>query len=431
MKILVLSRTAWRKDNSFGNTYSNIFGDMKDVEIANIYLADGKPDYNDNVVSYYQISEKEITKSVLKARNKTFLVGKEVFPEEKSNNTENNQDPSYETMMLDMKKKRWPIFFIARELIWRFGQPNLNNMMEFVERFNPDIIFLSFYYAAYVDRIALYIKSKINVPIVLEAAIDIYSLKQLSFDPFFWINRFYIRSYIRRTVIKSEKLYVISEKMRNDYERMLKIPCSVLYKFPDTQRKKDVYCLGEGSLKYLYAGNIGAGRWKSLAVLADALTRTNGGRLDIYTHTPLTSNMKKALVNSVIHDPVSYSKIIDLQNESDVLVHAESFDTKNKLAVRYSISTKIMDYLSVGHCIFAIGPKDIASIEYLSKNDLAIIASSKKEISDEVENITKNPDVILEYAKNAETFIAKMSSPPSQQELLREDLQRIIDSYNC
>lgn len=69
MKILVISRTAWNKNNSFGNTYHNIFGNMKDVQLANIYLADGTPD-NDNyyVTNYYQVSEKEILKSVLKKK---------------------------------------------------------------------------------------------------------------------------------------------------------------------------------------------------------------------------------------------------------------------------------------------------------------------------------------------------------------------------
>ena len=36
MKILVLSSTPWTNDNSFGNSFSNIFEGIEDVEIANI-----------------------------------------------------------------------------------------------------------------------------------------------------------------------------------------------------------------------------------------------------------------------------------------------------------------------------------------------------------------------------------------------------------
>ena len=273
MRILVLSRTAWRKDNSFGNTYSNIFGNMENIQIANIYLGDGIPDPdNKNVESYYCISEKEMTKSILKPRKKSNQVGTRVVIDgaEKGSAIEEN----YEKAMVQMKKKRWPLFYIARELVWKFGQTNLDDMMRFVNEFKPDVIFLSFYYAAYVDRIALYIKSKIDIPLVLEAAIDIYSLKQLSFDPFFWINRFNIRRMIRKTVKKSEKLYVISEKMKRDYERMLHINCGVLYKFPDRGRKQHDYLDAKVPLNFLYAGNIGVGRWKSLAVLGTYLERS-------------------------------------------------------------------------------------------------------------------------------------------------------------
>ena len=60
MKILIISRSPWRLDNSFGNTYSSIFRDMKDIEIANIYLADGIPEYEPNVKAYFQVSEKQL-----------------------------------------------------------------------------------------------------------------------------------------------------------------------------------------------------------------------------------------------------------------------------------------------------------------------------------------------------------------------------------
>ena len=60
MKIIIISRSPWRLDNSFGNTYSSIFRDMENVEIANIYLADGRPEYEENVKAYYQVSEKEL-----------------------------------------------------------------------------------------------------------------------------------------------------------------------------------------------------------------------------------------------------------------------------------------------------------------------------------------------------------------------------------
>ena len=61
-------------------------------------------------------------------------------------------------------------------------------------------------------------------------------------------------------------------------------------------------------------------------------------------------------------------------------MHVESFNLKNKLETRYAISTKVMDYISVGRCILAIGPSDIASTMYLDDRKLAYTARNKKDL---------------------------------------------------
>ena len=41
MKVLIISRTTWDNANSFGNTFSNLFEGMKDVEIYSIACRNG------------------------------------------------------------------------------------------------------------------------------------------------------------------------------------------------------------------------------------------------------------------------------------------------------------------------------------------------------------------------------------------------------
>ena len=127
MRILVISRSPWRLDNSFGNTYSSIFRGMKDVEIANIYLSDGTPEYEENVKAYYQISEKELVTSFRHFNNK--MVGKRITISEKSNSHESMTNPVYLNIG---KKQRWPIMFIVRELLWKYGNINIKDMDNFV-----------------------------------------------------------------------------------------------------------------------------------------------------------------------------------------------------------------------------------------------------------------------------------------------------------
>ena len=48
MKVLVISRNAWDDANSIGNTLSNLFAGIDDIEIANIYFRASKP--NNNII---------------------------------------------------------------------------------------------------------------------------------------------------------------------------------------------------------------------------------------------------------------------------------------------------------------------------------------------------------------------------------------------
>lgn len=430
MRILVISRTAWKQNNSFGNTYNNIFGKMKGVSIANIYLADGTPDSdNPNVVSYYQVSEKQMVKSLFGKRTINNVVGKEIDSDELGLNG-NVTLETYDKAFSGMKKNRWSGFFIAREMVWKYGNINWDGILSFAKSFNPDIIFLPFYYAIYVDRVALYLKKQLNVPMVLEASIDIYSLKQLSYDPLYWINRFWIRRYVRKMASVSEKLYVISDIMKNDYEKYLHIECGVLYKFPDTSRKLKEYEIQCGKLQFLFTGNIGSGRWKTLALIGDTLMESGIGEMVIYTPTPMTAKMRKRLSNCVLKDPVSPEMVVSLQNEADVLVHVESFDLKDKLEVRYSISTKVMDYISAERCIFAVGPEDIASISFLNDNNLALVATNKESICSVIEKIKNDREACKKYAMNSHCYMTKMSEMEPQQEILYKDLKSIVDNYS-
>lgn len=430
MRILIISRSPWRLDNSFGNTYSSIFRDMKDVEIANIYLADGEPEYEPNVKAYYKVSEKALVNGLRHPFRKSSQVGEIVFVGAPSTAI---ADSEYDNYLSVGKKKRWPIMFLMREMVWKFGNVNMDGVTKFAKDFNPDIIFLPYYYAVYVFRIALYLKKVLNVPMTGEACLDIYSLKQLSFDPVFWLNRFYIRKWIRKAARASASLYTISEKMKVDYSKYLNIESKILYKIPDFSRKQFDYTSVNQPVHFLFTGNIGANRWKTLSLLVAALKANSWGHLDIYTNTPLTPEMKNTLeveMYSQIHPPVSQSEVKILQNNADILVHAESFDLANKLLVRYSISTKIMDYLCMGRAILGIGPKDIASIEYLKDNDAAMVVTNIGEMNDLILQLKNNESLIMEYSHKGLDFAKTQMNAEEMKVSLYNDMKSIIEDYS-
>ena len=435
MRILIISQYPWNKENSFGNTYSSIFGKVKNIEIAQIYLMEGKPDYEPVVKRYYQIAEGQVFKSVFK-KGKRNAVGKEVFLEKEvigiTEKDSSSKQSWYSKVLSIGKRYHWRWMFWLRELAWKYGNINYDGMMDFIKEFTPDIFFLPYNHIFYTNRLALYIKERLDVPMVMEMAMDHYSLNRVSYDPLFWIDRLAKRKVIRKLVAKSSFMYVISKKMKEEYEGLLDIECKILYKTPDTTRQQTPYTEPNNPVRFLFTGNIYANRWKSLAMLAKELQRQHFGVLDIYTATPFSKNMKKVLDIpgvSYLHAPVTQNEVIELQNKADVLVHAEAFDRYNKSLVRCAISTKIMDYLSVGRCILAIGPSDISSVEYLKDNNLALVASTEKQLRELLKRVNADHTIISDYAVRGRQYATKELNASQMRQALYDDLQHVIDNY--
>ena len=62
MKVLILSNIEWSDNNAFGNTLSNLFSGIDDVDIASLYRRNSKP-INCVCKKYYKISYTSIIKN--------------------------------------------------------------------------------------------------------------------------------------------------------------------------------------------------------------------------------------------------------------------------------------------------------------------------------------------------------------------------------
>ncbi len=421
MRILVLSSSPWTNDNSFGNSFSNIFEGIPDIEIANIYCKYGKP--NTNLVSkFFQITEKSMLRNL---KNPKMPSGQEIFFDE-STPTDVVEPKSADLA----RKKRWIIMFWARDLIWKFGRWKSPELKKFIDDFKPDIIFQPVYYVSHMNRIANFIKKYTGVPMYGYVSDDVYTLKQFSLSPLFWINRFICRRNVKKVVKQCEILYTISEIQRSDYEKIFKIPCKVLTKSANFDEPAEVTTEYNKPLKFVFTGNIGIKRWKSLAIIAEALKEINANgikaQLQIYTGTPLTEEMNKALnieSCSQVMGFVSSTEIPRIQSEADVLVHVESSSLKSKLWVRQSFSTKIVDYLKMARPILAVGPKEVASIEHLVRNDCAIVADNKEELIEKLNEVLSDESKLTEIALKGYECGRKHHNKAEYNKMLEKDLR--------
>lgn len=425
MRILFVSASPINKNLSVGNTFLNLFEDMENVELASICTRDGKVDKR--ISQTFCITEKNIIKNLIKGTP----IGKKIesSAENQDENVTVNGIPSNKIFRF-IKTTRFTFFFWAQNLVWRIGKWKSKELEDFINEYNPDVIFTVLSNLSYLNKLVLHIKKISNKPLALYAWDNNYSLKQFILSPFRWISYFDSRRNMRKVAASADKFYVISDVQKADYEKAFKKSCTVLTKGADFDEPSEVKNNYNKPLQLIFTGNIGMNRWKSLSVIAESLREINKNdvkaELRIYTGSVVTENMKKALnIKNVseIMGSVPASEIKKIQSDADILVHVEGLDLKNRLAVRQSFSTKIIDYFKSARPILAVGPKFVASIDHLVKNDCAIVADNKDELKEKLLFYIENTDKINQLVENAYECGKKYHNKSKIEQMLKQDLQ--------
>lgn len=400
MRVLFVSASPIRKEVSIGNTFLNLFAESENITLASVYTRGGVPDAA--ISQAFCLTDAMLVKNLLRKTP----VGKTVPCGETAEKTAPPPQDSSKLAKF-MKRYRLSVFFWAQDLLWRVGRWKSPELQKFVEDFQPDIVFTVLSDSPFLNRLILHIVKISSAKLALYAWDNNYSLKMFALSPLRWIRQICNRVSMRKVVAAADMFYVISDVQKRDYEKAFKKPCKVLTKCADFSSPsfKTAY---ERPLQLVYTGNLGLNRWKSLSYIVDALKTVNQNgvkaQLNIYSATPLTAKMQKALQaeGSVrFMGSVPAKEIPKIQANADVLVHVEAMDFKNRLAVRQSFSTKIVDYLSAARPIFAVGPRDVASVSCLVEHDAAIVASNKKEVAEKLTQLTENPSLCAEYAQKA------------------------------
>lgn len=422
IRILVVSNTAWDDANSFGSSYSNIFGGNDKYEIANIYCRPGSP--RTKVCSrFFQITEKSIVENLFK-KNKH--IGAEIEYSSTDIIVTNSEAFNFG------QRHRWRILYWGRNLIWggkRWKSPSLDN---FIDDFKPDIIFQPVYYSTYIGEIALYAKQRLDVPMIGYISDDNYTLKQYSWSLAFWLERLYIRRFVKKVIDACSILYTITPRQRVEYNEIFGNKCKVLTKgclFSDTDK---TYVL-HYPIRLIYAGGLGNGRLQTLSLIAKAIDKFNDGKelakLRVYSRMPLTEKQLKLLNiegSSEFMGGVSPEEINRIQEETDIFVHVESFSKKERYSARLSFSTKITDYLQMGKCVLAVGWEQTGAIEMLKNNDAAFVITDEDSIEDNVKALLSDSNMIISIGSKGYHYAKKAFNICKMRNMVFSDIDSVI-----
>lgn len=394
-KVLVVGINPWI-DNTGINTLINFFDGWDKNSIAHIYTRAKLPNTH-MCDKFFRISEPKVMKSLLKRSIKT---GEEVF-----NSNEEAVEASQENQIYN--KKHSSLMSLARELVWLLGKWKTKELDKFLDEYDADVLFFPVYANVYMNRLQNYIRKRTKKPVILYVSDDNYSYKSIAKTPLSFFTRFWLRSQEKKLFKNAEKIMVIAPKQKEEYDRLFNTNSVILTKGIDFSAIPYEEKPLNKPVKMVYTGKLIIGRWLSLAKIAEALGEINKDEtkveLDIYTTDALTDEQKVKLNRNgcSVKGALTLDEVQAVQKQADILVFVESLEKEFKYTARLSFSTKITDYLKSGKCIFAVGDKDIAPIDYFNRYDSAVTATSYDEIGEKLKELIDNENRIIEYSKKA------------------------------
>lgn len=427
-KILIFTVASWNSRVG-SNTWETLVKGYPAEKLANICIREDYPD-SDVCSRYFVISENRILKSLFNRQIKTgYEVEKTQQIEQRNNSDLQEHAERYQKMSV----KRKISMLLARELVWKFGKWNTAELDSFLDDFKPDIILHSMESYIHLNRIIEYAIARTQAKAVGYIWDDNFTyLQSNSLGHKFY--RLFQRQSLRKLAQKTDAFFAITQKTKKEADVFFKIN-SVLLTKPllsvPQYSQAPIGC----PIRMLYTGKLIIGREDTIRQIADAVKAVNMDSapriiLDIYTNTQLNEDIKSQISNPwcQIHPAIPQNEVYALQKQADVLLFVEALEGPKAKIARLSFSTKITDYLSTGKCIFAVGLRDTAPMEYFTENNAAITAYDLASIKTEVARMAEHPEIIQETAKHCAEVAVKLHDPEMIRARFWSTLQKVLNS---
>ena len=425
MRILVISKEAWRDEQNGGNVLTNLFKSFN-AEFAQIYCTESEPN-NPVCKKYYQITDRMMVESI--KSSKRAGARREYIEYPKTSTSKQSFSGSKKYLSGEFVR-------IMREVVWKLGKWDKEGICSFVREFNPDLVFAPCYGNHYMHKLTQLVYNELHRPIVSYISDDHYTNNQLRFSPLYWLNHFILRKHTRAVFKLYTLCYTMTEEQKEQCKRDFGANMKILRKSGLFESQFEKKCVSS-PIRFVYGGGIYLNRYKTLQALATAMKKINEGgvkmTLDIYTNNELPSK-DYALLNdgttSRMHGAVSMAELRDIYHQSDVALHCEGFDLQSQYTVRLSFSTKIIDCMDSGCAVMAICDEKQAGGAYLRRNDCAICVNDLNKLSLTLRKILDNPQMLVDLQHKAFDIGRKYHLQNDIQEEILEDFNSVINGIS-
>lgn len=391
MNILVICANPINKSSSTRAFYT-YFGDRDKIKIAQFYSNDQKID-EEFCCTYFNLTDSIILKR---------MFNKNCIGRNESNRESNYGDTRFIGTLKKIGKKGWPLIQLFRKALWKKNRWMTDDLISWAHQFKPDLIFYHNSDAFFLGEIAIELSKLFSVPLILEISDDYYFNNHFSLSPFYHLYRKKYKKHFENCIKHATGYIFISEKMKRKYEEFFEIKGECIHISSEFQFETNQNFQTDGSFNYF--GNIGLGRWKTIKTIANQLKKHNDETiLDVYC--PRIGNSIVSKIKNIQN--VRYCGSLeydDLKRKifgSKYLLLVESFSKKNIKDVKFSLSTKVADYISTGVPIIAVGPKGSGTIDFLEENNLAIVINKIDNFYDSFGSLNNRKNELSRVVSNA------------------------------
>ena len=397
-RVLVISHNVFSDNTSMGKTLSTFFYGWDKEKIAQLYFHSGVPT-NNICNNFYRITDIDAIKSIL---NKS--CSGDVLNEKNIDKTRvSSDDTDGINGIYNFGRKRLPIIYILRDIVRSISIKKNKKLYTWLKNFRPEIVFFASGDYEFPYHIALEIALEFRIPLVICCFDDYYLFNENHRLVLGKIRQKHFMKTVNKTMHYASHVFTVSDLMAEAYKKLFGKSCSVLY--TATYLKEGNADTNRSGISYL--GGLGLNRDKQLVDIGLTLKDLNSELIpkyiDVYSGETNATILKNMTIENGIcfHGAVPQDKVANIIEHSIAVIHTESFVEDVKCRVMYSVSTKIPDSLATGACLLAYGPNDVASIDYLARNEAAFVASNKEELKQRIKEIFESNELREKISANA------------------------------
>jgi len=294
------------------------------------------------------------------------------------------------------KRVNIPQFFQIR-LYFRVYQ-----IIKILKKCNPDLIISCS--GDIFDLPASYIASK-----KLKIPFYVYIFDYYSYQWTIPKERAFANRYEEIFLRDAAGVIVTNEFMQEEIKKIYGVNTNIVYNCNDSDTYKlntNPWPLKKDKIKILYTGAIYDAHYDAFQNLTEAINSFNEVNitLDIYSNQSKEWLIKKKICGNVsFHDPIIFSKSLEMQKKADILFLPLAFKTNYPEVIKTSMPGKMGEYLASGRPILVHAPEDSFVCWYFKKNKCGVVVNNEDplELKKAIKKIIKDKKLREDIIQNA------------------------------